>query len=79
VFGSRATGRARKFSDLDLSVDIPGGIPEKVLLALKDDFEESNFPYLVDIVDYRRCERAFQRIIDGTKIPFAYHTHSTAL
>ena len=68
VFGSRAAGRARKFSDLDLAVDIPGGIPANVSLALKDDFEESNFPYFVDVVDCQRCDEPFRQIIDGTKI-----------
>ncbi|MDR2677064.1 MAG: nucleotidyltransferase domain-containing protein [Puniceicoccales bacterium] len=68
VFGSRATGKARKFSDLDLAVDYPEGIPEGVSLALKNEFEESNFPYFVDIIDYHRCEGPFQRIIDRTKI-----------
>jgi type I restriction enzyme S subunit len=69
AFGSRATGKARKFSDLDLAVDHPNGIPERVSLALKDAFEESDFPYFVDVVDYQRCDGPFQGIIAKTKIP----------
>ncbi|MDR0727315.1 MAG: nucleotidyltransferase domain-containing protein [Puniceicoccales bacterium] len=74
VFGSRATGKARKFSDLDLAIDYPDGIPENTLLALKDDFEESNFPYFVDITDYHRCDRPFQEIIDRTNTLLTRYT-----
>ncbi|MDR3117340.1 MAG: nucleotidyltransferase domain-containing protein [Puniceicoccales bacterium] len=73
AFGSRARGTARKFSDLDLAVDIPGGIPGRMSLALKGDFEESNFPYFVDIVDYHRCDEPFRQIIDRTRMPLVHY------
>ncbi|MCB2055877.1 MAG: nucleotidyltransferase domain-containing protein [Geminicoccaceae bacterium] len=50
VFGSRATGEARRFSDLDLAVDTDLSL----LLCghLELAFEESDRPWRVDIVEY---------------------------
>ncbi len=61
IFGSRITEKAKQFSDIDLFyVD---EIPEKIIYAIKDDFEESNLPYTVDIVNFNRCAPYFQEII----------------
>ncbi len=61
IFGSRITEKAKQFSDVDLFyVD---EIPEKIIYAIKDEFEESNLPYTVDIVNFNRCQPYFQEII----------------
>jgi predicted nucleotidyltransferase len=49
VFGSRATGRARRTSDLDLVVY---GADPDILDALTEALEESLLPMTVDIVAY---------------------------
>ena len=53
LFGSRARGDARQWSDIDLAVD--GGIdfPPSILSALREAFEESNILLNVDVVDLR--------------------------
>lgn len=51
VFGSRATGRARPFSDLDLLVTRPRRLSWAQRAALRDAFEASELPFLVDVVD----------------------------
>lgn len=48
VFGSRATGRARPSSDLDLVVYPPA--PPKSLGDLRSALEESDLPIFVDVV-----------------------------
>ncbi|MBR5913851.1 MAG: HI0074 family nucleotidyltransferase substrate-binding subunit [Selenomonadaceae bacterium] len=47
LFGSRARGDYRKTSDVDIAVEFLR--PIQGILA--DDFEESDFPYNVDVVD----------------------------
>lgn len=50
IFGSRARGDFKIYSDIDLAVKFRNNI----LLELKDIFEESSLPYTVDIVDYAK-------------------------
>ena len=70
VFGSRATFKAKKFSDLDICLQYSDTfmLPPATLSVLRLDFEESNFPYFVDIVDYNACDPGFRDIIDQTKV-----------
>ena len=47
AYGSRTTGHARRFSDLDLAIDAP--LPLALRSRLETDFEESDLPWRVDI------------------------------
>lgn len=51
VFGSRATGRSRPFSDLDLLLTSPPRLTWGQRAALQDAFEASDLPFCVDIVE----------------------------
>jgi predicted nucleotidyltransferase len=51
VFGSRATGRARPYSDLDLLVLQPPSLAWLQRADLRDWFEASTLPFRVDVVD----------------------------
>lgn len=51
VFGSRATGRARPFSDLDLLIIRPQRLTWAQRAGLKDAFEASDLPFCVDVVE----------------------------
>ena len=69
LFGSRATGKAKRYSDLDLAIDcnqLP--IPLYTKAHLTQDLEDSSLPYTVDIVDITTIEPSFKNIIDQTKI-----------
>lgn len=48
VFGSRARGDYKKFSDLDILVE--GVVPESLLSRIRESLEESSLPFRVDIV-----------------------------
>lgn len=76
VFGSRANGRAKKFSDLDLVFFDP--IPNNVLINIEDELEESDLPYKVDIVDYNKCDEDFKKIIRDSyhKTPLSHYKNS---
>lgn len=68
VFGSRATGKAKPFSDLDLAIDNGQPLPLAVYTALLSDFEESDLPYKVDVVDWRTINDSFKENIKNDLI-----------
>jgi len=49
AYGSRAKKTARKFSDLDLCYQEE--IPLSVISQLREELEESNLPFAVDLVN----------------------------
>jgi len=51
VFGSRATGRARPYSDLDLLLLEPACLTWAQGADLRDVFEARELPFRVDLVD----------------------------
>ena len=60
VYGSRAKGRARRYSDLDLMLDAHGQpIPLNIMGDLDEDFDESNLPIIVDLHDMALTEARF--------------------
>lgn len=54
VFGSRATGHARPFSDLDILIDAPHALDWRDRADLADAFEASDLPFRVDVVEASR-------------------------
>jgi uncharacterized protein len=66
VFGSRAKGTAKTFSDLDLCCFDKISLSE--LAHLSEDFEESNLPFKVDIIDWEACSETFKQSIVGDLI-----------
>lgn len=63
VFGSRATGKAKKFSDLDLCVKASAPMTLHLASAMAEDFAESDLPWKVDIADWWSISDAFRAII----------------
>lgn len=68
VFGSRAKGNAKKFSDLDLVIDAGKSLPGQTMTNLAFDFEESDLPYRVDIVDWNTISDNFKKIIIDSRV-----------
>ena len=71
LFGSRATGTAKKFSDIDLLIDAnrkPMSLELRANLA--NAFEESDLPYKVDVVDVVTVDAEFAKIINAEKVLF---------
>lgn len=69
VFGSRATGRARRFSDLDLAIDAGRRLTLDEFAALAEAFSDSDLPYKVDIVDWCCIGERFRRVIAAERAP----------
>jgi predicted nucleotidyltransferase len=66
VFGSRANGvHLKKSSDLDLALEDPSGafIETRLIYDLSFDFEESDLPYVVDIIDLNSISETFREAI----------------
>ena len=73
LFGSRATGRAKKFSDLDLCIKADKPLGLNVMSALAEDFSESDLPWKVDVVDWSTIEPEFRKIIDQDKMVLEFN------
>jgi predicted nucleotidyltransferase len=64
VFGSRATGRAKAYSDIDLAIDYDKTkLQMEKMIKLSVDFENSLLPYRVDIVDLNNITKEFKSMI----------------
>lgn len=76
VFGSRAHGGARPYSDLDLAIewDHPLGLDRTAELA--DAFSESDLPYKVDILDLSTIESGFRARIAADLVPLSLQTET---
>jgi uncharacterized protein len=70
VFGSRAGGLVKPWSDLDLLLDAGTPLSLSLLGELAGAFDESRLPWRVDIVDRAAISPEFARIVDRTKVPF---------
>ncbi len=71
VFGSRATGRARRYSDLDLAIDAGRPLTWDELARLGDAFRESDLPFRVDLVDWHGIGEGFRQVLAAKRLPLA--------
>jgi predicted nucleotidyltransferase len=74
TFGSRATGAARRYSDLDLALRSDKPLDFDTLGRLKDALSESDLTIKVDLVDLSTVEPAFLRMIESEMIPLPFAT-----
>lgn len=68
AFGSRVTGRARQFSDLDLVILTESPLPLTVKADLTAGFEEADLAFKVDVVDWSVISPEFKSIIEKDKV-----------
>jgi len=61
IFGSRATGRAKKFSDYDIGIIGKKPVEWKALSLADEAFEESDLPFKVDLVDFSLVSDKFRK------------------
>ncbi|MFM8392547.1 MAG: nucleotidyltransferase domain-containing protein [Acidobacteriota bacterium] len=65
AFGSRATGKAREFSDLDLAIITDKPLSLDLSAALSSDFSESDLPWKVpwkmDVADWAVTRQSSRR------------------
>lgn len=68
AFGSRATGRAKPFSDLDLAVITDKPLDLSVSAEIREAFADSDLPFKVDLVDWATITKTFREIIRRDKV-----------
>ncbi len=84
AFGSRVSGRAKAWSDLDLAIDAAAPVPLGRLGRLREALEESPVSIRVEILDLARTARHFRDSIasecevlqEGTKSQASLATSS---
>ena len=57
AFGSRVKGTNRPLSDLDIC--FKENIPWNIRAHIDEDFEESDLPFKVDVIDWNMCDENF--------------------
>lgn len=62
IFGSRATGKAKKFSDYDVGIIGRKPIPSHIKILIEEALEESDLPFRVDIVDFALVPEKFREL-----------------
>lgn len=62
VYGSRAAGKAQKWSDIDIGIGGERGVPVRVLALIAEDLENSKVPYKVEIVDFKKTSDEFRKL-----------------
>ena len=71
AYGSRAKGNAHKFSDLDLCYQEK--IPTQDITEIRWEFQESNLPFKVELVNWKNMRPAFQKIIQKDLVLISPH------
>lgn len=62
-YGSRVKGTFNKTSDLDILIKGEQEMPLKDLVELKEKFDESRLPYIVNFTDYNSIDERFYNLI----------------
>jgi predicted nucleotidyltransferase len=70
IFGSRAHGGARRYSDLDLALEWGQPLGLDLLARIAEALSESDLPYKVDVVDVLTAEPAFKARLAAEWVPF---------
>lgn len=60
LYGSRAKGNARRYSDIDIAILPKTPLPASFITHLKTKIEESTIPYSVDVVDLSQTDEVFR-------------------
>ena len=68
IFGSRATGKQRKYSDVDVLVTPKNQNLEKCISGIKEKFENENFPFKIDIVFDEDLAESYRLSVESQKI-----------
>ncbi len=78
MFGSRATGRARRYSDLDLAIDAGRRLSLDELAELAEAFSDSDLPYKVDFIDWHNVDDYWRQTITAERVALTETAHRDA-
>ena len=63
AFGSRVTGKAKPYSDLDLALVGPARLDIARMGRLREALQASDVPIRVDVLDWHAIADSFQKVI----------------
>jgi type I restriction enzyme S subunit len=64
AYGSRVTGAAKSYSDLDIAVKGTKTLDTSRLNRLVEAFQDSDLPFRVDVLDWNGISESFREVID---------------
>lgn len=70
LFGSRARGEARRFSDIDVAVKARRPLAPGLLAEVREELEQSNCLLEVDLVDLSEAGEALAAAVSREGIPW---------
>jgi len=62
IFGSRAKGKAKRYSDYDIGIFGKRPVKWNILAKIEETLEESNLPYKVEVVDFSFVSPEFRNV-----------------
>ena len=62
IFGSQAMGKPNRTSDIDIGIKGEKPLDLSILGAIKEEFEESDLPQTVDVIDFSKTSDKFRQI-----------------
>jgi predicted nucleotidyltransferase len=68
IFGSAATKKMRRSSDVDIGIE-GEDISSEAYFSIKQDLEDSNLPFTVDVVRFSQVDERFKEIAKKDIIP----------
>lgn len=69
-YGSRVKGTYEKTSDLDVLIKGKAEMPLAILQEIKEEFDKSDLPYIVNFSDYYKLDNSFYERIKLDLIPY---------
>ena len=69
-YGSRVKGTYEKTSDLDVLIKGKAEMPLAILQEIKEEFDKSDLPYIVNFSDYYKLDSSFYERIKLDLIPY---------
>lgn len=64
VFGSRLNENVKSYADLDLAIVGKEKLSTDKIYSLKEDFQESDLPFRVDVLDWNSISPEFKAVIE---------------
>ena len=61
IFGSAATKKMRRSSDVDIGIE-GEDISSETYFSIKQDLEDSNLPFTIDVVRFSQVDDRFKKI-----------------
>lgn len=70
IFGSRANGTQHSHSDIDLLFKVPEEqtLPNGFLSKIKEDIEESRFPFIVELVNEDELASSYRNNVFSSRV-----------